>query len=378
MDLTPLFGPAGAPDSREIPFRVFPRRGPERWLLDRDQRRPWHLETWPRANLRARAIYRAATVMGFAGLHLPSRTDVFRVAASSVYGQLAERFDRLGVFLGTPGPNRKFVVYAARPGTSVFVKVPLGPVSRALVAREQAALAELARDPAFASLVPRTETIAGQLAIENMATDGTGHAALDLAEVARIHDMLYTRSAGTRRLSELRTGWSRLHTGDPVPHDPPTRSAIDKARTAAHRFLDTLPNDLRVPCYMAHGDFTRWNVLRARDGSARIIDWELYGLKPRWFDLIHYIASQDILVGRRPVGDMLANLETAAGTLGLVAAEHGWRRQVALYFCDQTLSYCGLYERQSDLHAQAFRQLETWTGILGRLTEAEGPRGGSA
>lgn len=374
IDLSPLFGPADAVGAQPFDFRVFPKTGAERWLLETTQRRPWHLKTWPRANRRARLIYRVAWGLGALGLHLPFRVETYTVAPRSAYTQLRERFDRLGIFLGTPGPNRKIVVYAERPGQSVFIKIPLGPASIALAARESAALEELSQDPNLAHLVPRASRIAGHLALENIETDGTGYAALDLAELCRIQDLMESRSACTRQLAALRRDWEKdAPTGAVVTHNADVLAAILAARTAATGFLDGLPRGLEVPCYMAHGDFTRWNVLRAADGRARIIDWEFYGLKPRWFDLIHYVVSHDILVKRASAAMIIAHLKDVAKSTGRASPEHVWWSLVGLYFAYQSFFYCAVYERQESLHRQPIWQLKAWAEILRQLPKGKDP-----
>lgn len=365
IDLSPLLGSEDGPAAQALSFRVFPKTGEERWMLETTQRRPWYLKTWPRANLRAQVIYRVAWVMGMLGLHLPYRKERFQVNSGSVYAQLRERFDRLGIFLGTPGPNRKIVVYASRPGRSVFVKIPLGPTSNDLVAREAVALEELHQDRDLAPLVPQAGRVFGHLAIEDIETNGTKYMALDSAELLRIHDLMERRSACTRLLTALRQDWEKQAPEQAVvAHDADTAAAIAAARAAANDFLDRLPQDMAVPCYTAHGDFTRWNVLRAADGTPRIIDWELYGLKPRWFDLVHYIVSHDLLVKRASALEVLGHLREVSQSTKIASSEVGWWKQVGFYFVYQSLYYCGIYERQVQLHAQAIWQLETWAGIL--------------
>jgi thiamine kinase-like enzyme len=372
IDLSPLLGPQDTSGAKRRAFRVFPKAGAERWILEATQRLPWHLKTWPRAGLRAQLIYRAAWTFGAFGIHLPSRVEYLAEAPDSPYAQLRAEFNRLGVFLGTSGPNRKIVVYAARPGRSVFVKIPLGSSSATLIAREAAALEDLAQDPHLGPLVPRAYRIAGHLALDNIETAGTRHAALDLAELVRIHHLLERRSATLRPLSTLRRDWQVSPKGIPVAHDSQISATIDGTRRAANAFLDTLPQNAAVPCYMAHGDFTRWNVLRARDGSARIIDWELYGLKPRWFDLVHYVVSHDVLVARVPASRIVSHLGRVAQEIGIEATGKGWWRQVGLYLACQGLNYCGIYERQADLHEQAIWQLEAWEEILRLLPSTSG------
>lgn len=367
IDLSPLFGPPDAPAAETLSFRVFPAMGAERWMIESSQKRPWHLKTWPRTSLRARLIHQGAWALGTVGMHLPHRTEGFSVAPGSPYGQLREEFEHLGIFLGTPGPNRKIVVYAGRADRSVFVKIPLGPESAALIAREAEVLQILSSDAELAPLVPRATRIAGQLALDDVESDGTSHAAVDIGELARIHDLLERRTATTRPLAELRSEWTGTGVAASPLHSATERAAELRARASAFAFLDALPGDQQVPCYMAHGDFTRWNVLRAADGSARIIDWELYGLKPRWFDLLHYVVSHHLLVARTQAPKVLQDLHRVAQLIGAAGQEDAWWRHVGLYFVYQSLYYTEVYGRQSQLHPQALWQLVAWADVLDLL-----------
>ena len=75
IDRTVLFGaPEDATETRT--FRVFPKSGPDRWMLETRFRKPWHLKTWPRANFRARVINRVVWTMGALGLHLPAEVNI--------------------------------------------------------------------------------------------------------------------------------------------------------------------------------------------------------------------------------------------------------------------------------------------------------------
>lgn len=370
IDLSPLFGSPQARDGTSCLFRVFPKTGRERWMLDTSQRRPWHLKTWPRANLRAKIIYSTAWTLGTLGVHLPSRMERFDVSPGSLYSQLQDQFVHLAIFLGTPGPNRKFVLYAGRGDESYFIKVPLSTVSASLVARETAALEALATDPDLGPLVPQTRKIAGHLALENIEGAGARYKPLDLEELVRLHGLMFRRSETKRTLSSLRADWQAdVPVGEVIEHPKEIKRILKTAHEAANHALDAIPQDLDIPCYMAHGDFTRWNVLRAPDGTARIIDWELYGVKPKWFDVLHYIVSHDLLVSRTPADQVIKRL-SKVGLAIAPKADEVWWRQVSLYFAYQCLYYGAVYERQADLHQQAVWQLETWAGILHELPGA--------
>ena len=240
-----------------------------------------------------------------------------------------------------------------------------------MIANETAALSELSKDPTFAQLVPRIKQVSGHLAVQNVETGGVRHKALNLQEVSRIHDLLEHRSRMTKLLSELRREWEGGPSGVIAPHDEKTKNLIASVRNAANAFLNRLPSEYPVSCYMAHGDFTTWNVLRAADGTARIIDWELYGIKPRYFDLIHYFVSHDLLVTRKSSRKILARLGEIGRSRGVGIKE--WHVHMGLYFSVQALYYCKVFDGNPSLemHKQAYWQMNAWVEILRLLNNKE-------
>jgi hypothetical protein len=367
IDLEPLFGSQELP-GQDVEFRVFPRTGTERWMLETKFSRPWHLETWPRANFRAHAIYLTARIMGVFRLQLPSRRITVTIASNSAYAVFRERFDALGVFLGTPGPNRKFVVFAKDDGKAWFIKVPTSTQSAALAQTEAQALTDLKEDKTVADFVPRHFWIGKSLVLEDIATGGTTYARLDDDEIVRIHELLFVRSRMTKVLKGLARTWTERDRQTTPHSDPEAHALIDKARHAARSYLDTLDQDRLVECYMAHGDFTRWNVLRAKDGSARVIDWEMFALRPKYFDLFHYLVSYAILVDRAtPTAILERIVHFTKDHLddGNVSAYFG------LYLTNQTLECCNIFERQPLLFVQAYWQLRTFTELLTHLTSID-------
>ena len=206
------------------------------------------------------------------------------------------------------------MVYAARGSQAFFVKVPLGPASAALVENEARALALLAAEPSIAPLVPRAGRVAGHLAVEDLTVRGAGYRTLSPEAVRAVHDLLYARSATTRCPAHLRADWKTeahlaLRGESVADHPAPIRALIAGCRMAADAYLDALAPELAVECYVGHGDLTQWNVLATRRGEPRIIDWEMFGLKPRYFDLIHYFVSADLLLRRADAPDILRNLD---------------------------------------------------------------------
>jgi len=367
IKLHALFGPEDAPGQSGT-FRLFPRRGRDRWLLETRFRRPWHLETWPQASHRARIIYCVAQLLGMLGIQLPSRRVTVSISNGSLYASLRVRFEALGIFLGTQGPNRKVVIFAKDKDRSWFIKVPINDKTRALAKSEGATLEALAADENLAPLVPRCHWIEDALAVEDVRTSGARFAPLDQDEVMRVHQLLFARSRTEVPFAELIKDWTAQDVAAQPHPDPATAAKIAPARDAAYRFVATIPAACPVECYEAHGDFTRWNVLRARDGSARIIDWELIGQRPKFFDPFHYVVSQSILVSRIPADEILLQaLRMAEG----VVDSHALELYFGAYLASQVFFYCQLFEAQEILDMQAYWQLETWSQLLDTLVKRQ-------
>ena len=364
IDLTPLLGRQTV-SGQPVDFRVFSRDGTERWLIEAHYRQPWHLETWPRANWRAQVIYRLARLLGVVGLHLPSQRVTLTIAEGSPYAQFRDRFKALGVFLGTPGPNRKFVVFAKDGNSAWFIKVPISPSSAALARAEAAALEALADDAQLAERLPSHHWIGDALALEDIRASGANYASLDDDEIIRVHQLLFARSQSEVAVQDLVTSWTQEVPPAPPHPDEELRALISSARRAAHGFLASLDPALRVECYLAHGDFTRWNVLRAPDGTARIIDWELFARRTKFFDAFHYLVSQAILVDRTPPGEIVAQVVRFGSRM---AAPDMVLRYFGLYLAEQTLVHCDLYERSDHVFPQIFWNLQIWTEMFALLS----------
>lgn len=360
IDFEPLFG-SQRMLGKTVEFRIFPRVGAERWLLEKRFHRPWHLETWPRSNIRANAIYWIARIMGTIGLSLPSRSISINIVHGSVYDVLCNRFSSLGIFLGTPGPNRKFVAFAKEGEKTWFIKIPISPRSSALVRAESEALSILKGDVTFAGLVPEYFWIGNCLVLEDIAVNGTTYGCLHDEELVRVHERLYARSRITKFLAEVVVNMAD-ETLDPVSqNDTEFVALISSARRAANIYLGTLDKELQVELYMGHGDFTRWNVLKAKNGAARIIDWELFGLYPKYFDIFHYKVSFAILVEQAKPVDILQRI---AYFTKIHLENNSFTLYFGLYLANQTLNCCNIFERQSSPFSQAYWQMSTLTELL--------------
>lgn len=370
MDMTFLFG--GTSNKYNIyDFRAFPSNGPTRWLLESRYRKPWHLNTWPRSSLKSRTVFRGVWALSTFGILPPSSTISISCNEASPYAMFQRDFDKLGVFLGTPGSNRKIVVFAENKEQSVFIKIPTSQASSELVENEARALAELALFDDVVQFIPTAQRIEGYLAIENLQKNGVQYGVLPLSSIRNVHNILFQRSAVMRSFNWfIRTfdiSYFSDFTGN-LNHNQRTEKqvVISDNKLALQKFLEEFDCESPILSYMAHGDFTRWNVLLSPQGSPRIIDWEFYGLKPKYFDLIHYYVSSDILVSRRAASKIINQLNQIGK---VVCAEDAictkdWNQYLCLYFAYQSLYYVPIFKSQENLHPQAIWQIKTWTECL--------------
>jgi len=367
----PLFDGRSS-ETKNIPFRVFSANGHARWLLEANQTRPWHLRIWPTTTLKAKVYTGAAWLVARFGVLPPSAAADFPCNADSNYASIRKDFDRVGVFLGTPGPNRKIVVFAGNDDSSVFIKIPTSASSAALVDNEARALAELSADPQLAALVPRPSLVGGQLAVEDQVSRGARYGVLPVQRLISVDQALFARSRTVRSFEDIWKSWQSgggSASPETTERNDTARTLLDANTSSLQRLHRSFDAQSLVECYLAHGDFTRWNVLTTAAGEPRILDWEMYGLRPRFFDLCHYFVSADILIARRPSAEILSRLFKLGRSLAAASlcTEKEWKRAVTLYFGYQSCFYNDVFRRQGILHPQALWQLATWNQALDSL-----------
>ena len=363
LNLDSLFGPQNQNGSITY-FKCFPKVGRERWMLENCYSEPWHLETWPQTNIRAKVIYFLARFLGFFKLHLPHKLKGYTIVTGSIYDLLKREFSSLGIFLGTPGPNRKLVIYASGSSGSWFVKVPLNTRSLCLVRSEFIALKELNSDVSLSCLVPNCKWIGDALAIQDVREPGVSYSELSVDEVFRVYQLLATKNIRTTKNKTFiylvrRKGLTQLN------HKSSASDLISNLKLSVRELLDVL-NLEEIDWYKCHGDFTLWNTLVKLDGTTKIIDWELYGWRPIYFDCFHYYISKAILLENKPPIELLNGLNLHFHNR--IHADD-YIKYLSLYIIWQSSEYCSLFEMQSDLHEQAYWQLNCWLTISNILRD---------
>ena len=315
------------------------------WLLEERFSKPWHLKTHHMRYRRDVFRCRAAWFLSAFGIHLPHMRISVTVGEGSVYDRMKGSFDYLGLSVRHLAiPNTRAVVFAKDRRREIFVKVPMSNYATAHIENERSALMELQLDPDIRPLLPNRVDFAGHLALENMRSRGTRRGRLPLSEILRVHELLYNRSRtfvtiGNMKKPAFVSGFVKPGHKD-VQHPASMVQLVRQTRDITTAYLSRFRDTDMVDCYMAHGDFHASNALVAADGTARILDWEHFGLKPRYFDVISYLATDD-LFGNDPA-EKLSQLKRIGDRIEIGSSDFKWIDYVGFYFSIRAIKFCEL------------------------------------
>ncbi len=356
--LEKLFGNHAMIDSADtvlLEFYYFYLRDGERWLMETRFSRPWYFEATPKGGMSG-IRKRVALALSVFGCNLQHRRITISSSGTSVYCKLSRTFENLGACL----KGKSIVVFAKAGRKEIFVKIPLTDHAAAGLDIEQQALTELRADPDLQPLLPASGTCFGYLAVANVKGSKSGQPAF--SEILRIHDLLYQRSKISIPIHELEEKCCQTPIGEfsfaprgltRLPQE--MVHIIKQTRQTANAYLDSFPEAWTVDCYMAHGDFLPQNIILAADKSPRIIDWEFFGLKPRYYDVFHYLIWADVReISWSPETTMqkLKSFETKM--LTTIADKYVYYEYIGFYFTVLALTISKSLElyavfRQSDL-----------------------------
>lgn len=213
---------------------------------------------------------------------------------------------------GVPGRDQKTIAQLVTRGGEIvaYAKLAHTPSARSLVAHEARTLARLAQLGVRAPRVHGTETAAdGAECLVTSALAGArsaGHLGapqrLYLAELA-------AATGATRRLADVPSVQAALAR---------LVALAPRAERAWLELFGRLARELEhaggvaLPCALAHGDFTPWNVVV--DGArACAFDWEhARELSPAGHDALHFTLQQAVLVDHVAPERLLAHVAERA------------------------------------------------------------------
>jgi len=189
---------------------------------------------------------------------------------------------------GPPGPYRKVVVQAMRPGgeTLGYLKIPLSPAAEERVRREERALRRLEEAPGLRTRVPRV-LHAGSLRGSHVLFLSPGVGRSGPARWTPMHDEFFrilggirpARRDGPSLIAEVAERW-RKAVGDDGEWSAIASRALKQAGEAL--------SGIEVPCGVTHGDFSAEHTI-LQDGKLFVLDWEQSREgAPVWWDYFHF------------------------------------------------------------------------------------------
>lgn len=213
---------------------------------------------------------------------------------------------------GVPGRDQKTIVQLVTPAGAVlaYAKLAHTPSTRALVAHETRTLRRLAEYGVRAPRILGAETAAdgAELLVSTALAGERAPGELGTAH-HRYLAVLASATGTTLRLADVpsvRTSLARFE------------SLAPRADAAWRELFGMFARELTraghtpVPCALAHGDFTPWNVVV--DGAeACAFDWEhARELAPAGHDALHFALQQAVLVERVAPARLRAHLAQRA------------------------------------------------------------------
>lgn len=347
-------------------FYVIKKGGIDCWIIECNSKKPTFLKTYPKLTLQSKIFSLVVSAIWKLSLQRYFfKKRKYSICPGSIYRKLSGEFECLGVFLGTPGVNRKLVVVGVDiRGESVYFKIPTSSESEELVRNEIQALAYLCSSSMYPHCLPQVVNINGlhgftEVEVSASMIDNTN-------SLSRIIDFYCKLSDKTLTNSDIK---SEVHRSEVLLDNvvferfEPSDNCRKLYTAVSESIKSCVDLHDQVEVYKAHGDFTYWNIFINKTGIS-VLDWEMYGYKTKYFDIIHILVSHGILVRRSTASDIYSSLKSMfESSEYLVISE--LNLYLKLYLIQQVSYYLDRYSIQKgDLHDQVYWQIDKWLGIL--------------
>jgi hypothetical protein len=350
--------------------------GSIRWIYPSDLKWPSFLNFYNTASLRAKFFAGLIKLSFILRLHWVFRSgEMFiKLEDESILSNIMKRHDYSGfsIFTGTAGENRKIVIELSSNNiTNLFVKVGISETSKELVANEARVIAELNKF---------------QFSYLNFPTlhffDERGVVELSNVKPKKCKQYLGIKSLHVNALSELsgidcrKIKWDVIRVAEGTDIKLRTllkkkiiNNGLDEIKVKELlkklSVLKGLVGDGAVlPCGLAHGDFTPWNMYLS-DDAVCLFDWELSREEvPLLYDLFHFVFQSEILIRRSSYADIKLELfrvmELRVAKDFVNKYEIDVNVHYLFYLMSICLYYLGKYTAQVDLHMQAHWLICIW------------------
>lgn len=351
-------------------FNMYYITGPDgdpRWMWSSKLSKPEFLKFYYVSGFRSWMFMMVVKVIFALRLqHLFFFNQKIKVAAESdslIYHFIESGFS---VFTGTPGPNRKVLLFSKPDGSEgVFIKCAISKKSQALVQWESRSLILMN------SIQPVTFSIPQLIAEDEQ------------------HNVLSDESTGLSRTSEFTAAHANcIREIQTKTFDQSTSSEF----FAFHQIRERLEklnklSALKIPkgiikkinylidqnyydsltTTFVHGDFTPWNMYLQKDKKLHVYDWEMASHHyPLAFDAIHYIFQKGILINKNNAATIMREAESALTEYKLVPAGEE-KKYISYYLIINATNYLETYAGQDKWHTQINWLIQTWNEALSML-----------
>ncbi|MBB1372605.1 phosphotransferase family protein [Pseudoalteromonas sp. SR45-4] len=356
-------------DFYTVDFLEIKKQGRVFWCIDSNCAKPTFLATYPRLTFKSKIFSLLITIIWQLKLQrFFFNKKKYDIDKGSVYDILSEHFPHLSFFTGTPGVNRKIIIVGNKSNHNVFFKIATSKESELLVRNEIEILKKLKNYDFGSHKIPSIAKYSDLYGITDVAMQKGGGREVALKAVNSFYEILYTQSADKVDLSnilqEMRTSIDS-HPNFKKQNDRLVYDLELNIKLQKRVLLLLSKKDIDIDVYFSHGDLTLWNVFPSPEDSLAVIDWELGEIRSKYFDLIHFIVSQEILIKNSDFDTVYTEVFTCLQRHTVGETKQSLKLYVCLYFLQQSNYYSLRYKQQTGfIHEQVYWQLDIWNSYF--------------
>jgi thymidylate kinase/thiamine kinase-like enzyme len=278
------------------------------------------------------------------------------------------------VFTGTPGPNRKAIVYADEEGKGSFIKVALGDHAGELLRTECSTLVRLQKASSITFGFPKViQNKSGYIKMSDVAKSGKRIEKFSSAHVRAILE-LRNESFAAAKLDCLEVWQLTKNRFENLKQSSDQRLPKGMLRKL-DELIAQLNTEFTIETCLSHGDFTPWNMYIQSDGSLSIYDWELSKERmPFGFDAFHFLMQNAILVEHKSWKKIYERITYTLFQPASILGKYSSAQQqlyLKLYLVINTVYYLTIYHEQEKWHVQVDWLINTWNEALSSMLSAE-------
>ncbi len=267
--------------------------------------------------------------------------------------------DSFSIFTGTPGPNRKIVLFAKNQ----FVKVGLNETSELLLINECKNLQGL-ESGRWVEIPCCMQLSSGVVALSDLGKRGTRK-----SEFTALHATALAELISQNPITSIQFSKTEIYHSSCLQLDKKegiSAHLIPKNLREKTEILAKQLGDKQLTFTWAHRDFTPWNCFVSGE-KIMLYDFELAHVQLSFgFDAFHFVMQQGILVDRLAWNQLKPKLKMAFEILktAVGTGNESFEDCINAYLLTNVAYHIDLYSNQAEWHAQINWLLSTWNDAL--------------